>query len=230
MRIRVERPFRRDFALACLAGAACSAPAFGSITATTGAAVQIPTPADARLDVVTSLTEVRVWDEQQNFLLTNDLRVDAIAAGIYDSPEDLPAVQPIIPAGTVVSSHFIHLDTPGFQNVPSLSGSITFDQDVIGLILVGDGDDSPKTLDLSDYLGAPTLYDDNTAGRSVDIDVIGSADIVTLSADLRTVTFTMGASQPGDRFRVVTVPEPTSLACLVTLLLPFVAGPRGRRV
>lgn len=38
------------------------------------------------------------------------------------------------------------------------------------------------------------------------------------------------ASQPGDRFRVVTVPEPTSLACLVTLLLPFVAGPRGRRV
>lgn len=191
--------------------------AHGAIVGTTGTAELISTPADARLDVLTSLTAVRVWNERQNVLLTSDLRVDATATGLYNELADLPAVQPIIPVGTLVSSHFVHLDTPGSLNSGVLTGSVTFDADVVGLVLMGDEPVvTPQTLDMTDFLGAPTLYDDGITSRSLDLQV---GDSVLLSADRRTITFTMRGSQPGDRFRVITVPAPSALAFLAGMTL-----------
>ena len=186
----------------------------------------IAAPADARVDMLTHATRGKAWNEQQYHTLANNLRVDAVASGTYNMDTDFPAVNPFIASGTVISSHYIHFDTPG-NDAGTLEGSVTFDYDILGVIARGDGNGGTGLLDRSDFLGTGTLYDDNLDARGLEFNAAGTNDRFTISADRRTVSFKFGVTQPGDRLRVITtVPEPATMAGLGIATLALIRRKR----
>lgn len=196
-------------AVLCLSLVAASSQAI--IVSVGGTASLIAAPADARLDALTGSDIVPVWDETQGFTLTSNLKVDAVSSGTYTVASDLPVVQPEISAGSVVNSHYIHFDSPA-SNAAAAVGSVTFGEDILGVIVMGDSNGTPKTLDLSDYLASGTLHDDNLNHRGLELD---SSDWFGISADRRTLNYGFAITQPGDRIRVVTAPEPVSILGMV---------------
>ncbi len=196
-------------ALAGLALAALAPSVNAAIVGTSGAMQQIATPPDARLEVITSADFIRCWNERQNVAITDSVIVDAVAPGLYDAPGDLVIVE--LTRGTMVSSHYLHFDSPGSQSA-SAAGTVIFDQDIIGVIVVGDGGTAAtRHLDRSDYLGAPTLYPDALNARGMELSPNG--DRFRIHPDRRTLDVAFGIAFPGDYVRVLTrVPTPGSLA------------------
>ncbi|HEX8322287.1 MAG TPA: PEP-CTERM sorting domain-containing protein [Tepidisphaeraceae bacterium] len=175
----------------------------GGIVATTGSAAVVPIPANVAGDVYESDTVIAVFVERQNVSLASNVSVDATQPGDYDALADL--TPGFIAAGTTVSSYLIHWDRLG-QNNGFLyrSGSVTFDQPVLGLM------SSRSTLISGDgVLGAPgTTYG---TGDNLGID-FNTGDAYTLTGDRRTVNFFLGTNPGEDHLRIVTaVPEPAGL-------------------
>jgi len=126
------------------------------------------------------------FNERQNVLLTAPLETDDPAGTIA--------------AGTWVSSHYIFYD-PGPTD--TITGTAVFDEDILGMMT------STETLTASEFLGAPgTNYLNPTL-----LGLEAGSDTAAIT-DSRTVTVTLQASSPGDYIRVVTTPEPASLALL----------------
>lgn len=216
----------KSFAILATFGAVLlAAPGQAIIISTSGSANLISAPANAQLNVITSSTLARCWNEAQGFTLTSTLKLDAAASGSYTTEASLPSVQPTVTAGTVVNSHYVHFDSPGGASA-SATGSVTFDQDILGVICKGDAGSSNKTLDLSDYLSSGTLYDDGLVDRGVEL--ASNGDLFTISADRRTVNFHFAITEPGDRIRIVTVPEPATVLILISGLGILVNRRRSR--
>jgi hypothetical protein len=184
----------------------------------------VPTPASVDLDAYESDDVLIVFSEQQNVLLQDDLRVNFTEPGLYDDRSDLPTPVPRIAAGTLVDSYFLHADpvTGGIL----YSGSITFDTDVLGVIVGG------VLLDESDdIIGSPTTFyawDYYGAGRGL---ALSGRDTIELSLDRRTITFSFTTRRLMDEVRVITaasVPEPGALLLMGTALAA-VAGRRRLR-
>ncbi|MGF1483840.1 MAG: hypothetical protein ACFBZ8_05700 [Opitutales bacterium] len=72
---------------------------------------------------------ILAFDEQQDFLLTEDLLVDQEMAPAWDGLEDGK-----IAAGTYVSSHYFYLKDDSYFGLTSASGSVTFDGLILGVI------------------------------------------------------------------------------------------------
>lgn len=179
-----------------------------SIVGSSGSVSVIAAPADARLNVLTSLTLARAWDEQQNALLASNLRIDAFAPGAYLAQSDL--VNAFIPAGTRVASHYVHFDTPA-GTAASITGSVTFAARILGVIVQGDAQ-GIDWLDRSDFLSSGTLYDDGLVARGLEM---ASADSFSISPDGLTLSFAFQITEPGDRLRVITeIPAPGAAATL----------------
>ncbi|MBL8761786.1 MAG: hypothetical protein JNL50_10835 [Phycisphaerae bacterium] len=185
--------------LASVAGAA--------ITGVAGDVQLIATPPDARIDVLTSSDWVRAWDEKQNFTLTAGVIVDAVSPGLYNEESDLGTFE--VGAGTAISSHFIHFDSPG-NTAAAATGAVRFSHKILGVIARGDnGQTLAGRLDRTDYLGAPTLYSDNVEHRGLEF----SSDWFRISADRLWIEFHFAIEAPGDYMRVVTeVPAPGAAA------------------
>jgi hypothetical protein len=161
-----------------VAVAALASTANATIVATSGQAVKIAPPPSVQLGALESDTTIHTFDEQQCVTLANDVNVDITAPGTYDASAEL--TPGVIPAGTRVSSHFIHIDSKtGKRGNPiTYDGAITVDSNVLGIALSG------ATLTGTDVLGAPgTAYPMKLRRLSLD-----NGDVVTLSDDLRTVT------------------------------------------
>lgn len=122
------------------------------------------------------------FDEQQNVVLTTDVVVDKPAG--------------IIPAGTVVSSHYVIYDPP---STASKTATVIVDQTVLGVIY------NATTLNNSDYLGLPTTNYLNPSGRGFEVVDGDSATIV----DSVTVSFHLSAGSPGDYARIITASTST---------------------
>lgn len=118
------------------------------------------------------------FNELQYVALTSDL--------VVDKPSS------IIPAGTIVSSHYIIYDPPGTNT--TINGDVIVDQTVIGVIYNTD------TLNNSDYLGVPTTNYLNPSLRGFEASAGDSATIV----DPNTVSFHLSAGTPGDYARIIT--------------------------
>ncbi len=203
--------------LALICGLTGSASA-GIIT-TSGTTTTIAAPSSvAKTTGIQSITETFAFNEQQDFTLNGNLNVDINTPGTYT---DTAALAPgSIAAGTTVNSYFIHLQSVNSQMI-SLTGSVTFDSDVLGIIT------SNANLGSSDFLGNPgTVYPSGLTSRRVEF---APLDTVTLSADLRTVTFTLAASVI-DQIRVITTaPVPTPGAAALLGLAGICGNPRRRR-
>lgn len=211
------------FAVAAALGLAPSAGA--DIISTTPTVEILPTPPGS---VVAGDLEdddlVRIFLEQESLLLGTDVPVDISLPGTYDSPGDAFLTSTVVPAGTIVNSYLIHFDqiTAVFPDAGTISGSVTFDEIILGLIVLPGHGDTVLTLDLTDpILGAAgTIYPVGPAGDSRGLEEVGvgdppAADVVILSADLHTVSFDFMTFEATDQIRVLTlVPEPSALALL----------------
>lgn len=163
----------------------------------------IAQPGDAQLNVLTSSTTAFVWNEAQNYTLTSALRVNASAPGTYNSGASL--VNSFISAGTTISSHYIHFDSPASTS-GAIQGRVRFDQKIIGVIVVNAA--GQRDLDDSDYLGAPTLFTSGVNARGMEM----VNDSFTISASGLVLDFSMTISTPGDYVRVITIPGAGTLS------------------
>ena len=177
----------------------------------------ITQPGDAQLNVLTSSTTAFVWNEVQNYTLTSALRVNASAPGTYNSGASL--MNSFISAGTTISSHYIHFDSPASAS-GAIQGRVRFDQKIIGVIVTNVA--GQRDLDDSDYLGAPTLFTSGVNARGMEM----LNDSFTISASGLVLDFSMTISTPGDYIRVITIPGASTLSLAGAGLL---AAARRRR-
>jgi hypothetical protein len=148
------------------------------ITYATGDIVKIAPPPSVVLGTLESNLNIYVFGEVQEFPLPTDVTVDLIPPVTFGDTNT--AGSHTIPAGTVVSSYFIHCDSVGSTTLDA-SGSLRFNTDILGVIVLSAG----LTATDPDPLGAPgTTYTTNT-GRGLEC---CGTDRLILEPDGRTLT------------------------------------------
>lgn len=140
------------------------------------------------------------FDELQNFTL-----VSALTTDVGTSP---------IPAGTIVSSHYIFFDPGPTQEV---IGTVNFDGDILGI------ETATATLAATDFLGLTNVNYLSPAQRGLE-----AGDSVTISG-VSQILVNVFASSPGDYVRVLTAgtvaPEPSTSGA-VSIALGMLIGMR----
>jgi len=151
--------------------------ASGKILSTTPNVVEIEAPPSVLGHALEADTLVRAFNERYGVVLPVGLDVNISTPGRYDSTTSL--TPRTIPAGSLVQSHFLHFDPEGSTRSDT-HGSVTFDMDILGLIVTN------EELDLADHLLglAGTIYPTGEYGRAAEV---WSEEIITLEADQRTL-------------------------------------------
>jgi hypothetical protein len=180
------RSGKRSVGFACilvvLLGLGAASGARADIIHTTGAIDPVNPPTKV-LDLMSN-NRIYVFPEG-SVALANKLHVDITKMGDYQKKADLTPGD--IPANTKVDSFFLHFFPPPDQGLGTVerSGSITFNRDILGVIVL-DG-----SLDASDpVLGvARTTYPTNVLGRGLELVPNADArDVVLVSQDLRGIS------------------------------------------
>jgi hypothetical protein len=154
--------------------------------------------------------------ENRNVVLQAELRVNIINPGLYDQPSDIRRAR--VAQGTAIDSFLVSIDG-GLGRGTVSSGSITFDRDVVGILIFD------ESLNASDDLFAPGQID-SPEDRGVELLETGSNEFITLSSDRRTVELQLGDDISLDQVRILTnIPAPGALVALGLLA----AGTRRRR-
>ena len=182
--------------LGLLAAAALAAAAGATIVSTSGQMTLIAPPPSVDIGALQSNTTMYAFDEQQCVRTTADMPVDITVPGTYDDVSDL--TPGVIPAGTLVSSHFVNADKVGTQPPRiELEGSIVTNADIIGIEIM------QHSLNVSDVLGAPgTIYPTGKFGRGLNLD--DQNDFVIEQIDKRTVVVHSDVRVHTDQVRVIT--------------------------
>jgi hypothetical protein len=180
---------------------------------TGGAVALIAPPASAALGALESTAQIRLFAEAQAVVLGSDLAVDVALPGFYDQPSDL--TPGTIPAGTQVWSWLLHFDTDGGTS-NHLSGSVTFDKGIVGLIFLDaslDASDAAMGLAISYAAGDPT--------RGTELGPSASGDKLAIEPGTRTLTLTrLNVALGMDEVRVlVAASEPGGLVAAALALL-----------
>ncbi len=192
--------------------------ASAGIIDTTGSILQIVPPSSVELDVLESNSQIFAYTEMLGLTLDYELAVDITSPGFYGEAGNLTPGS--IGAKTVVDVYFMHFDP--VSGLVNLLGSITFDQDILGVIVLN------ESLDATDgTLGFPqTAYPTGLINRGLDFGGVYS-DFITLSKDLRTISINWQATRKVDQIRIITaIPAP---GALVLLGLGGLAGTTRRR-
>lgn len=198
--------------------------ASAGIIGTTGSARVVDAPASVLRGLWESNAYTHIFQEQSNLTLELSLGVDISITGRCANPEDCSPTS--LEAGTVVNSYFVHQDALGRRGNIFLQSSITFDEQILGVIV------SASSLNASDFLGAPgTTY---PTGIDVlrGLDYPRALDAITLSEDRHTISFELQTQVAMDHIRIITagaVPAPGSLALLVTAGIAAMSRRRVRR-
>lgn len=169
---------------------------------------------------------VHGWDEVRNYTLLGNLDVDITTYGTFTT---FGSVTPgTIASGTVISSHTLNFDPLG----GGAQAGFQFDGTIIGVIVI----DALTTTDLfidSDFLIPAGVPSGNIPLAHYDhrgIELTGSTDSITVTAN--SVFVSLNAGSPGDQIRVITaaVPEPCTLVAGAASLLGFLRMKRRQRV
>jgi uncharacterized repeat protein (TIGR01451 family) len=141
-----------------------------------------------------------IFAEQQAFALTGDLTLDIDASGLYQLETDLTGGT--IPSGTKVNSYIMHFDKVGGAGDLSLAGSVTFDRDVLGIIILTENLDNSD-----DAVGdAGTQYESDSPDpqwHDFREPELNGQDTIDLSGDKRTVTVAWFTAQAIDEIRII---------------------------
>lgn len=169
------------------------------ISGSTGKVTRLATaPASVKLNALENATNTVAFDEKQGVTLSAAVSVDAVNPGTYNT---FPAGSAKINAGTLVSSHLIHSDVPSKNFTARRTGTVTFANDILGVVA------STAKLASSDTLGATgTQYAGTTQWRgleSSEFGFTGLGDKFTISTDRKTITFDIN-TYVMDELRVIT--------------------------
>jgi hypothetical protein len=173
--------------------------------------------------------------EDTDLSFASAITVDATAPGSYSSKASLTPGS--IAAGAFVSDTYIHADPITSGTI--FNGSVTFNSDILGVIV------TTNSLFATDALLGLTATDYGHAPSPRGLELSPLQDYFSISADLRTLNFTMRTWPYTDDVRVITAaafpdstgaqhppsaaPEPGTLI-LIGLGLGFIAiGVRRRR-
>lgn len=184
-------------AAVALVSAAVAATATGTVTSVSGQMEKVAAPPSVQLDQLVSDEVMRTFDEQQCVRLAQDLVVDINEPGKYNQFSDLPDPKPVIPAGTLVSSHLVHADNSinDPDNPITFLGSIVVDADILGISVQED------ELNASDIVGAfGTAYPKSQRALNLGQN---QSDFV-IQVDLRNVTVRAENHAHIDQVRVIT--------------------------
>jgi hypothetical protein len=169
-------------------------------------------PADVTVGILESDDYVRMWQEfvgPLSFALEYDLEEERNARS------DGPSGDPLqIAAGQHVCSYYVHLDNVGPSSTVTHTGHMTFDTEVLGLIISGGnlgtfaGKDLMFTAD--DNIGySGTTYPDDDIGWPPDVNYLRGFD-VNYGSNLddavfsgTRVDFTMWVVNAHDSFRII---------------------------
>ncbi|MCP3914303.1 MAG: hypothetical protein GY711_01970, partial [bacterium] len=178
-------------------------PALG-ILETTGSLAEVTPPSTLDHNQYESDTEIRVFAERIEHVLSAPLAVDVEnPVGSYSNSAAL--MPSTLAAGTVVNSHLLHFDTVQANQV-TLTGSVTFDSRITGVILLN------STLDASDpeLAVGTTTYPTGLTGRELEID--DPTDFFMVSPDGKTLSISSRVRSWMDEVRILTeVPDPIAL-------------------
>jgi hypothetical protein len=160
-----------------------------------------------------------LWDEVQNFTLTENLLVDRVADASASYVGGTLGNY-YIAEGTIVSSHYVQWDP---LSTTSVQATLNFDSDIFAFIT------ADNNLFASDYLGHPSIDYGNFTLRGLE-----SGDTTAFNSG--SVDISWAASSPGDWTRLITaysssadpVPEPATMFLFATGLLGL-AGFRFRK-
>lgn len=168
------------------------------------------------LSVVQGATEdddtIIAFPELEDIELLVDLAVDITTSGTFGLEAQL--TPGVIPAGTKVSSFFMHFDPVGTPEDPFsafAAGSLVFtsDRPILGVMVLG------PALSASDsILGLPgTIYPTGDGSRGLGL---VPQDIINITADQLSVTLALAAGAGVDQIRVIVsaIPEPSTFALL----------------
>ncbi|MEX2216757.1 MAG: LamG-like jellyroll fold domain-containing protein [Phycisphaeraceae bacterium] len=182
---------------------------------------QILRPGVSLVANTTENDDIRFLREVDQLALPSDLLVDIFASPnlVLNNPNDAgyPNPVPVIPAGTVVNSHFLHFDPVGAPNpAVSATATFTFDSQILGVIISNQAIPGSATglLLLSDpVLGFGTTTYGTGNGRRT-LRTSEATDLITLSDDGKSITVTMFVGQNNlDHMRIITasngLPVPT---------------------
>src|SRR5581483_7524607 len=135
---------RRSLVAALLAcGIAAAGGANAAISSVAGQIVQIAPPPSVTFDggngALESNDHMFTFDERQNVTLATDLPTDISQPGTYGPDCGCNPLTPgMIPAGTTVSSTFVHADPVGTPDKPNvLQATIVTDSDILGIEVCG---------------------------------------------------------------------------------------------
>jgi hypothetical protein len=183
--------------LAVISAVALSSVVWAAIVSTTGQMTEIAPPPSVEFNEVESNETQFVFSERQCVTLASGLKVNITTPGTYDQVIDL--TPGIIPAGTKVSSHFVHADKAG-TGPPriELEGTLTTDAPILGIIV------RQGALDASDFLGGiGTVYPTGDFGRQMALNNKQN-DFVILDPNRQSVTVHTDNQFHADQVRVIT--------------------------
>lgn len=132
-------------------------------------------------------TTLRLWDEEQDFVLASALRVNRLATGGDGK----------LLAGTVISSHMLQWDGIKGSGETDVFAEIVFESDILGII------SGRKNLRNSDYLGLDSVNYKDFENRGTE-----NSDKYQILGDGMTLRIEFNAPDPGDWIRIITAQNP----------------------
>ena len=199
--MRAKRLVVSTLAASLLAGLAATA-GQGAISSVSGQVTLISPPASVQLGALTSDAHMFAFNERQCVALPSALTLNISTPGTYTGGSSLSPVT--IPAGTLVSSQFVHSNP--VHPPQHFNATVVTDRDILGIAI------KQPRLDASDFLGAPgTSYPTGLAPRGLELQTQG--DSITLGADHRTVTLNVTTQRHLDQIRIITACPPSLIPC-----------------
>ena len=205
-------PQRALLAAALFAGPMAAA----DIVATTGNIVTVGAPPSVAVGAFESDTRIIAFAERETRVLAMPLALDITAPGSYGG-----GITTLTPGnanpGDTINSYYVSADIVSVGPI-SLSGTITFDEPVIGIEV------NDSSLDATDArLGAAgTIYPTGVANRGLNL---AANDKVILSGNRRDVTINWEVFNVTDQIRIVTAGTPTPPG--MTFSMDFQGPSRG---
>ena len=166
----------------------------GALTSSSSGSVVLLSspPPSVALNALENATSAISFDERSTVTLSSSVLVDAVNPGTYTV---FPNGTVRVPAGTVVDTTLIHSDPTASGSTSRRTGSVTFADDVLGVIA------STARLAATDAIGASgTTYAGTTYQRGLE----KSEDKFTISTDRRTVSIDVRTPTVMDEIRVLT--------------------------